>query len=266
MIRSSWRYLRLWGYFVRFSVSRAMEFRLDFFFRIFMDTLFYVVNILFYQLIFQNTLSVAGWNKPQVMIFVSGFLLVDAIQMTLFSNNTWWIPIFVNRGDLDYYIIRPVSSLFFLSLRDFAVNSFFNLVIASGIMAWAIHHYPEPLSALKIFGYLLLILGGTFLHYLLSILMLLPVFWTQSNDGLQQLQYQLMKTSERPDRIFKGWVRRVLVTLLPYSLVASFPARLFLEKFDGLILLHFIGVISLFFLLVNWGWNRGLRAYSSASS
>ena len=33
------RYLRLYGYFLRFSFSRAMEFRFDFFFRIFMDSL-----------------------------------------------------------------------------------------------------------------------------------------------------------------------------------------------------------------------------------
>ena len=38
------RYLRLYLYFLRFSFSRAMEFRLDFYFRILMDVAFYVVN------------------------------------------------------------------------------------------------------------------------------------------------------------------------------------------------------------------------------
>ena len=51
------------------------------------------------------------------MVLIIG--VADAIHMTVFSNNMWWFPIFINRGDLDYYLIRPVSSLFFLSLRDY---------------------------------------------------------------------------------------------------------------------------------------------------
>ena len=62
--------------------------------------------------------------------------------MTVFANNMWWLPIAVNRGDLDYYLVRPVSSLFFLSLREFAANSFLNLLLATGILVWALARYP----------------------------------------------------------------------------------------------------------------------------
>ncbi|MCB0385330.1 MAG: hypothetical protein KDD43_08040, partial [Bdellovibrionales bacterium] len=66
------RYLRLYMYFLRFSFSRAMEFRIDFFFRIFMDLIFYIVNILFFKVIFIHSDLLAGWTEPQVFIFVSG--------------------------------------------------------------------------------------------------------------------------------------------------------------------------------------------------
>ncbi|HEX4926103.1 MAG TPA: ABC-2 family transporter protein, partial [Bdellovibrionales bacterium] len=100
------RYARLYAYFLRFSFSRSMEFRLDFTFRIIMDLLYYVVQIVFYKVIFLNTPGLAGWNEGQIMIFVSGYLIVDALNMTLFSNNLWWLPTYVNRGDLDYYLVR----------------------------------------------------------------------------------------------------------------------------------------------------------------
>ena len=32
------------------------------------------------------------------------------------------MPLAINRGELDYHLIRPVSPLFMLSLRDFAAN------------------------------------------------------------------------------------------------------------------------------------------------
>ncbi len=260
------RYLRLYLYFIRFSLSRAMEFRLDFFFRIFMDLAYYGINIAFFQVLFLHTPVLAGWNLDQVLIFMAGFLVVDAINMTVFSNNLWWLPILVNKGDLDYYLIRPVSSFFFLSLRDFAANSLINLLFALGILAWALIRYPLPLEPEKVLLYLVLLPLGAVLYFLLHMLVVVPVFWLQSGKSLHQLFYNLAKFIERPDRIYFGWVRRILVTVIPFALIASYPARLLLERFDWTVLGHFLGAIALFSLLVAAVWNAGLRAYSSASS
>ncbi len=260
------RYFRLFGYFVAFSFSRSFEFRFDFFARILMDVLYYAVSIAFFQIIFLHTPTLGGWTEPQMMVFVAAYCMIDAVNMTLFSNNLWQIPILVNRGDLDYYLIRPVSSLFFVSLRDFAANSFVNLLMTMGILAWAIARYPEPISAAKFVLFILLILNGNVLFYCLCMLAALPVFFTQSSQGFGHLIWSLMKLGERPDRIFTGWIRKILVTVLPFSLIASFPTRIFLEDLDVSILLHTLIVSSLFFAFLVWSWNKSLRRYASASS
>ena len=260
------RYFRLFGYFVAFSFSRSFEFRFDFFARILMDVLYYAVAISFFQIMFLHTPTIGGWTEPQMMIFVAAYCTVDAINMTLFSNNLWQIPLLVNRGDLDYYLIRPVSSLFFVSLRDFAANSFVNLLITFGILAWAIGRYPEPLSIAKFGLFMLMIINGNVLFYCICMLSALPVFFTQSSQGFGHLVWSLMRFGERPDRIFTGWVKRVLVSILPFSLIASFPTRLFLEELDISILLHTLLVTAIFFLFLLWAWKHSLRRYASASS
>ena len=45
------RYLTLYGHFLRFSFSRAMEFRLNFYFRVVMDITYYLVNLAFFSII-----------------------------------------------------------------------------------------------------------------------------------------------------------------------------------------------------------------------
>lgn len=260
------RYLRLYGHFVRFSVSRTLEFRLDFFFRVFMDLAYYGVNIAFYQVVFLHTELLGGWNRDQTLVFMAGFLVVDAIVMTLFSNNIWWLPIFINRGDLDYYLLRPVSSLFFLSLRDFAANSFLNLVFALGILTWALGRIAVPFAAGDMALFACLLCLGAFLHYMVHILMILPVFWTHQGGALHTIFYSFQRFMERPDRIFSGWVRKALVTVVPFSVMASFPARILIEGMDWATLGHFLAVICAFFALLLFVWGRGLRAYSSASS
>ena len=80
------RYGRLYLHFLRFSFSRAMEFRLDFWFRIVMDVIYYAVHLAFFTIIYQHTSLLGGWTLDQTYIFVCGFLLVDALDMTIFAT------------------------------------------------------------------------------------------------------------------------------------------------------------------------------------
>lgn len=260
------RYLKLYLYFLRFSFSKAMTFRLDFFFRIFMDIVYYFVNISFFKLVYIHTPLLAGWNEHQMMVFVASYLTVDAINMTVFSTNMWWLPFYINRGELDYYLTRPVSPLFFLSFREFSANSFVNFFMAFGFLIYTLLSYPTTftIGELALFG--MMILNGVFLYYMIQMMMILPVFWTHSARGFVDLFYALGLAMERPDKIYKGWLRIVFTTILPFALIASFPARLFLDTFDWQTFLHLISVTTILWFVMHFVWRRGLRSYSSASS
>jgi ABC-2 type transport system permease protein len=260
------RYIRLYANFLRFSISRALEFRLDFFFRVIMDGIYYATNIAFFKILFLHTGQLAGWNESQVMIFVAGYLVLDGLQMTVFSNNLWLLPQLVNRGDLDYYLLRPVSPLFFLSLRDFAANSFLNLILAGSVMAWAISNYSEPVTAMQVIFYFLFLLNGLVLYYFFRLLSVLPVFWTGSGQGLDILFWHFTRFLERPDGIFNGTVRIVLTTVLPYCLMVSYPARIFFYGLQWPLIAHMLIVTGVLSLFVAWIWRLALKHYSSASS
>ncbi|MGB1809160.1 MAG: ABC transporter permease [Planctomycetota bacterium] len=249
------RYLRLYRQFLSFSFSRSLEYRLDFWFRIIMDCIFYMVEIAFFMVIYQHTEMLGEWTFDQTLIFVCGFLLVDAIHMTVFSNNMWVLPIYVNKGDLDYYLIRPVSSLFFLSLRDFAANSFLNLVIASGLLAWALMRYPEPIPPVNLLWYLFLLVNGAVLHYSLQMFFVIPVIWLHSNRGLTNAFFSTTKLGERPDKM-----------VFPLLLMAAVPAKILFEGPSLELIGLTLGVSTFFFLLMIAFWNFALRHYSSASS
>jgi len=260
------RYARLYLYFLQFSFSKAMQFRVDFFFRIVMDVIFYVIQFLFFKVLYLHTPILAGWTMEEMSIFIAGYIFIDALHMTVFSTNCWWFPIYINRGDLDYYLTKPVSSLFFLSLKDFAANSFVNLLIASGLLTYMLYSYPHDLSAIKVFVFILLLINGTFLYFLTHLLFLLSVFWTGSPRGFGDVFFAATHVMERPDKIFKGATRFLFTFILPFALMASYPARFLLEQ-DSLSLIPTILIItSLMFFLVQFIWKKGLKNYSSASS
>ncbi len=260
------RYLRLYACLVRFSCSRAMEFRIDSFFRVVMDLAFYAMHISFFSILYRHTAGLGGWSYDQALIFICGYFVVDALQMTFLADNAWGFGTLVNRGDFDYYLARPVSSLFFASLRDFAASSLVNVAAAAGLMTWSIARFPADLPALRVGMYFALLLAGTFLFYLLQMLFVVPVFWLHSTHGLGEVFHTFTGIIGRPDRIFRGWTRRVLLSLLPFGLMVSVPARVLFDGLGPWTLLHICTVAAGGFALLLWFWGRGLRAYGSASS
>lgn len=260
------RYLRLYLYFLRFSFSRAMEFRLDFFFRVGMDTLWYAVNLAFFGILYAQTQTLGGWSFNQVLVFIAGVFFSDALHMTVFANNMWFFPFLVNKGDLDYYLVRPVSSLFFVSLREFAANSFLNLLIASGILVWALGRFPDPLPAGRVTLFLLFLLVGAFLHYAITLAFLIPVFWLHTAHGLREMFFALDRFTSRPHGIFRGFVARMLTSILPFALIVSFPTKGLFDGFSADLVLHMLAVAASAFGFLLWFWWRGLKAYASASS
>ena len=77
------RYATLYAYFLRFSVSRALEFRLDFFFRVVMDVIYYAVNLAFFEIIYRNTTTLGGWTIEQARVFICAYFVIDAVHMTV---------------------------------------------------------------------------------------------------------------------------------------------------------------------------------------
>lgn len=260
------RYLRLYAYFLRFSFSRAMEFRFDFFFRVVMDCVWYGVNLAFFRVLFLHTPLLGGWSDAQVLVFLATLFLQDALHMAILANNMWHMPDKINRGELDYMLVRPVSPLFFISLRDFAANSFVNVLIAGGFLAWVLARHPDPLPALNLGLYFFALWGGLLVHYLCELIFLIPVFWMQQGQGLRQVMWSLNRYSQYPDGIFTGWGRRLLTTLLPLALIASYPTRVLLDPDPWPLAGHMAAVILAFGAVTALAWTRGLKAYASASS
>ena len=260
------RYARLYLHFLRFSFTKAMQFRLDFFFRVVMDCAFYATNIAFFRVVHRHTDQIAGWNVEDTYVFVCSYLWLDAAHMTVFSNNMWWFPHFVNKGELDYYLVRPASPLFFVTLREFAANSLLNLIIATALVLHAMTTHPQSFSVLESLGFFLLLAFGVLLNATLHLLVLLPVFWAQSGESFRQLYYSLGLFAERPHRVYPNWLQRVLTTILPFALVASYPTSLLLDGFDERVFAQLLGVSFAFFVLLGVLWRRALRAYASASS
>ena len=260
------RYIRLYFYFLQFSLSKALQFRVDFTLRIFMDLVFYLVNILFFKIIYLHVTSLAGFSESQMMIFISSVLVLDAFVMTFLANNIWWLPTYINRGDLDYYLVRPVSIIFFMSLRDIAVNSFINLVMALGILFYSFSHLDMTISLIHYIYYSLFMFVGVSLYYAVRMIFIIPVFWTHSSRGLDEVFWGIEQTMQRPVDIFTGRFKQIITTIIPLGVIISYPVKMLFSEKPQNLAIYMILLVVFFSLLFRYLWFLGIKNYSSASS
>lgn len=260
------RYIKLYLHFIRFSFSKAMEFRVDFFFRFVMDIVFYIISFTFFKIIYLHTPVLGGWSIEQMYVFVGSFVFTDALFMTIFATNAWWFPISVNRGDLDYYLTKPASTFFFLSFKEFAANSMLNLILALGILGFCLSSYEGSFTLLQFLIYLVLLINGVCLYYALQLLFLIPVFWTHSPSGFINVFYSAEKVYQRPDGIFKGFIKRFFTMILPFSLVASYPTKFLFSDSDFSIVAEIFFGSAIIYIFIFMFWKLALKSYSSASS
>lgn len=243
-----------------------MEFRIDFFFRVVMDIIYYSVQFAFFHIIYLQTDILAGWSIEQIRLFVCTFIIVDALMMTFIANGLWLFPQHINSGDLDTYLTRPVNSLFFLTLRDFAANSFLNLLLALGIGLFIFTTSSFDFTLSQLVVYPLMLIVATVLYSFLQLIFIIPVFWIQSPNGLGNLFYTMAHSMERPVQVYKGTTRFIFTFVLPFGMMTTYPASAVLSEDPWILLWLQLGVAFIFWVILQFFWKLGLRNYTSASS
>ncbi len=221
---------------------------------------------MFFKILFLHTPSLGGFSENEILIFVGSYLIMDAIDMIFLSNNLWWLPTYIQKGELDYALIRPVSSRFLLSFRDIAANSAVNLLMAISILLIGVRESGYHFTLPSILLFFTLMGLGFNLLYKIRLITIIPMFWLHSNNGLNDIFYSLRKTMERPADIFSGAVKKILTSIIPFALIISYPVKVLLHGTNSFELLYFIGVVISFHFLALWLWEQGLKNYSSASS
>jgi ABC-2 type transport system permease protein len=260
--------LKIYKAFIRFSFSKASEFRFDSLFRIFMDAAFYLQFYLLLHVTFEITPALGGWGREQTMMFFAICLVVDALFMVFIDRNTDELPGLVVKGGFDYYLLRPIPTLFQTMLREISIPSMCNLLFACLYLCYTFNKSSLTFTPFDLVVIVGLIINGFFLMGSLRLLFGLGVFWGMSERAFLPIHWGLAVMFEKPYTIYSGTIRAVALTILPFALIASLPTELLYGSFDRklTILFHIVGVSIGFYAFMLLAWRVALKNYSSASS
>ena len=106
------KYLSIWISLFNNSLTRDMEFKANFIGGIIVDFVFYGTHFFFFSIIFSYVDSLLEFTQQDVMIFLIITFLSDTCYMFLFSGNLMKMNQLILKGDLDFFLLKPISRQF----------------------------------------------------------------------------------------------------------------------------------------------------------
>ena len=229
------------------------------------DLVWMAVQVSLFAVIYSATDTLAGWTKPQVYFFLGIFFTSDAVYSTLFNRNFWQFSDLVNKGELDILLTKPVHPLFLALTRFISLTNGFNVFVG---MAIAIK-YAGPAGFDGGWKWLLILpwlVIGNLTALLLRFAFAVWVFWTDRSWAVTRLYFGFFTLADKPDPIFPGFIRFLLLTAIPFAFIGSVPARALLHGLSAGEYAEVAAVIIAFYYFDKMMWRKGLARYQSASS
>lgn len=260
------RHLRVWVVLLRNALMREMQFRANFAIRVVTEVFWLGIMVLYLNVMFGFTDSVAGWDKHQTLLLLGVNYVLLSLFETFFFDGCFRLADEIRQGDLDFLLLKPVNARFLASLRHADFAMVFNVALGAVIIVDSLGQLGAPLTVASAASFLWLTLSGIAIYYSLVFAVAALAFWMGRANNLFDLYWQLGQFGRYPGDIYRFGLRLVLMTVLPMIVVTNFPARALFEGLPLAWTAYATGLAVLALLLSDVLWRRGLERYRSASS
>jgi ABC-2 type transport system permease protein len=261
------RYLGIYWALWKNSVSRELSFKTNFLLWIFVELLWFGLQLCFIGVLYLHTDHIGTWTKWQVVLLIGASHFIQQIFQAFFLINCTNLSELVRTGKLDFLLLLPVNTRFVVSLRQVDLGAFVNAASAVGVMVYAAIQMAFVPTVWQALAFLVLCVAGILIHYSLMFLLASISFWTVRAQGIVWGYYNLFQIARMPDEAFHGLFKALFTFAIPMLLVSNVPVRVLMSKLSQagpVVLLLAMSVVC--FVLSEWGWRASVKRYTSASS
>jgi ABC-2 type transport system permease protein len=258
------RYLHVLGLFWSTAIAAELEYRLNFLIAA-LSSLTNLAGSIFGLFLFYRTgYSFRGWQWEEALIVLGIFTLMQGFAATLLAPNLNRIVRHVQDGTLDFVLLKPISSQFWLSFRTISPWGLPDLTFGA-IMVF----YAGARLQLRVANYLAsalpLALGLTILYSLWFMLGATSIWFVKIYNVTEVLR-GFLEAGRFPMVAYPASYRVFFTFVIPVAFLTTVPAEVMLGRsqaswvFGAAVLAVVLLVAAKFF------WQFALRFYTSASS
>ncbi len=258
------RYLDVLKLFWGAAIAAEMEYRINFVLSTF-SSLGNILGSLFgLSLFYRYDYSFAGWQWEEAMLVLGIFTLLQGFSITFLAPNLNRIVQQVQEGTLDFVLLKPISSQFWLSTRTLSLWGIPDLFFGLGLII-----YTSLQLGISGKNYILSIIPITFgFISLYSIWFMLGAtsIWFVKIYNVTEVLKGLLEAGRYPIVAYPMAYRFFFTFVVPVAFLTTIPAETMLGRV-AMINIFGAGILAIALLFAsNLFWRLALRFYTSASS
>jgi ABC-2 type transport system permease protein len=260
--------LRLFFKFISIALRSQMQYKTSFlvltathFFSIFTE----IIGV---WVLFDRFKIVQGWTFHELAL-IYGIVHVGFAFAEAFARSFEKFPPIIRNGEFDRLLLRPLSTIFQVSMRDIQIFRIGRLLQGVIVLTFGCLKLHLSIFSLVAPVILISIAGVTALFYGLFIIQGSIVFWTIENFELINITtYGSREISQYPMSLYHTGFKLFFTLVIPLACAAYYPIATLLchESLPLKIVLiaPFSGFVFLY--LARQFWKIGLRQYHSTGS
>ncbi|MDP5016735.1 ABC transporter permease [Anabaena sp. UHCC 0187] len=258
------RYLKVLRLFWSAALAAEMEYRINFIIAAF-SSLGNLIGSIFSLFLFYRTgYTFTDWSWEAALVVLGIFTLLQGFSATFLAPNLNRIVRHVQEGTLDFVLLKPIRSQFWLSIHTLSPWGIPDLIFGVLIIG-----YAGTKLNVSIDQYLLTIfpLGcGLVILYSLWFILGATSIWFVKIYNVTEVLRGLLEAGRYPIKAYPAAYRLFFTFVVPVAFLTTVPAQFMLGQiqFTWLIGGGLLALI-LFFISTQF-WRFALRFYTSASS
>ncbi len=260
------RYLSTLRIFWIASLTAELEYKANFVIELVATAGNLVGSIFVLSLFYGRSQSLGGWSWEGALVVLGVYTLLEGVTSTLLQPNLSTIVAHVRTGSLDFVLLKPIDSQFWLSARTFSPWGLPGIALGAaliGYAAWKAGATPSPPTLLS--AALMLVASLLILYSLWFVLAASSIWFVKIWNATEVLRSVLV-AGRFPVSAFPAGLRAFFTFVVPVAFLTTVPAEAILGRASGPWLLAGGAVAAGSMALSRWFWQFALRFYTSASS
>lgn len=258
------RYLKVLRLFWGAAIAAELEYRINFFIAT-LSSLGNLAGSLFGLFLFYRTdYTFSGWSWDAALIVLGIFTLLQGFSATFLASNLNRIVRHVQEGTLDFILLKPIRSQFWLSTHTISPWGLPDLVFGSIIIGYAGKRLGVGIDD-YLLGVLPLLFSFVILYSLWFMLGAMSIWFVKIYNVTEVLR-GLLEAGRYPIAAYPTAYRFFFTFVMPVAFLTTVPAQALLGRSEISWLIGAAILAVALFFASTWFWRFALRFYTSASS
>ena len=261
------RYFTTLRLFWSASLSAELEYRANFAMAALTSLLTLAGSLFVLSLFYQHGYEMGGYAWPQALVVIAIYTILEGSQAMLMAPNRTRITQYVREGTLDFVLLKPIDSQFWLSFRNVSVWGAPNILMGIAILIYALNRPDQlPVYWSSVLLGLLPLAFGLIILYSLGFILSTLTIWFVKLWNITIAMDNLLEAGRYPVPAYPVAYRFFFTFVLPVAFMTTVPADVILNRSSTGWLFGAAGVALTLLLISRWFWRFALRYYTSASS